>query len=88
MKERGQSGLAQQHGVVGRAEKAQVGHSFENSFWEVKPAEWYLKHEAPVGELCWPDGKMSPDPSGLLILLSEELVLFLFDCLLLPCWSR
>ena len=37
VKERGQSGLAQQHGVVGRAEKAQVGRSFENSFWEVKP---------------------------------------------------
>lgn len=58
-----------------RAEKAQLGHGFEDSFWEVKPAECYMK---PVGELCWPDGKMSRDPDGLLVLLSEELVLFLF----------
>lgn len=78
MKERGKSGLAQQHGVVGRAEKAQLGHGFEDSFWEVKPVERYMKPETPVGELCWPDGKMSPDPDGLLVLLSEELVLFLF----------
>lgn len=62
---------------MGRAEKAQVGCGFEDSFWEVKPAECCMKHGTPVGELCRPDGKMSPDPDGLLVLLSEELVLFL-----------